>query len=350
LTAATENEARRDKALATYSKRRQAGKHVGSLAPYGVKLVNGDPKPLEPQASVVRRAYELREQGHGYRTIVRELHATSPPKVRRDGTARALAWNPSSVRYMIHCKTYRGLVVDPDLWDRANSISNRGFVIKESTRYPWPLGGAVRCECGRRLTGNPSKSNWKSQKTYSYRYYVCPDVKAHNGKIIRHRAETLESQVPPILARLRAAPMAEEQYARETSKARRELEARLRAAEQQIATLTRRKNHAWDSAAEGGISSDDLRERLKAVDVEMDSAHRSIQRDKARLEALLGGERAEEHLQDVLSDLAKLWPTAAPSEQRATANALSHIVGGLIAKMDGTLKVFLGSEQDRLQM
>ena len=94
LTAATENEARRDKALASYSKRREAGKHIGSLAPYGVKIINGEPKPIEPQASVVRRAFELREQGHGYRTIVRELHATSPPKVRRDGTARGTCLEP----------------------------------------------------------------------------------------------------------------------------------------------------------------------------------------------------------------------------------------------------------------
>ena len=121
---------------------------------------------------------------------------------------------------MIRCKTYRNVVVDADIWDRANAVSNRGFVIKESTRYPWPLGGAVKCECGRRLIGNPCKSGWKSKKTYTYRYYVCPDVTAHGGKILRHRADKLESQVPAILSRLRATPAAEEQYARESHKAR----------------------------------------------------------------------------------------------------------------------------------
>ncbi len=350
LTAATENEARRDKALATYKKRREDGKHIGSLAPYGVEITNGEPKPVEPQASIVRRAYELREQGHGYRTIVRELHAASPPKVKRDGTARALAWNPSSVRYMIRCKTYRGVVVDPDLWDRANAVSNRGFVIKESTPYPWPLGGAVKCECGRRLIGNPSKSNWESRKVYEYRYYTCLNLIAHGGKILRHRAEKLEAQVPSILARLQAAPAAEEQYAREGSKARSEIEARLQSAEQYIATLARRKTHAWDSAAEGGISNDDLRERLKAIESEIDSVARSIQRDKGHLEALLESEFSEDRLQDVLIDLAKLWPSAALPEQRATAKTLSHIVDGLIATVDGTLETFLGGRQDRLQM
>jgi DNA invertase Pin-like site-specific DNA recombinase len=349
LTAATENEARRDKALATYKKRREEGRHIGSLAPYGVEIVNGEPKPVEPQASLVRRAYDLRQQGHGYRTIVRELHAASPPKVRRDGTARALAWNPSSVRYMIRCKTYRGVIVDADLWDRANSVSNRGFVIKESTRYPWPLGGAVKCECGRRLIGNPSKSNWESRRVYEYRYYTCLNLIAHGGKVKRHRAERLEAQVPSILARLQAAPAAEAQYEKESRKARGEIEARLRSAEEQIGTLARHKGHAWDSAAEGGISNDDLRERLKAIEAEMDSVLRSIQRDKAHLEALLESEHSEERLQDVLSDLAALWPNAALSEQRATAKTLSHIVGGLIVTVDGTLKTFLVEGQDRLQ-
>lgn len=349
LTAATENEARRDKALATYSSRRAAGKHIGSLAPYGVSLVKGEPQPLEPQASVVRRAYELRARGHGYRTIVRELHATSPPKIRCDGTPVTLAWNPSSVRYMICCKTYKGVVVDSDLWDRANAISNRGFTIKESTRYPWPLGGAVKCECGRRLIGNPSKSNWKGRSAYSYRYYLCLNVRAHEGKMPRHRAERLEGQVPELFARLRATPLAEEQYARECHKGRREIEARMHAAQQRIATLSHRKNHAWESAAEGGISSDHLRERLKALEVEMEAAQRSIQRDRTQLDAILGKERLEERLQEVLGDLAQLWPEAAPSEQRAAANALSRIVGGLVATTDGSLKAFLDSEQDRLQ-
>jgi DNA invertase Pin-like site-specific DNA recombinase len=351
LTAATENEARRDKALATYSSRRAAGKHVGSLAPYGVSLVKGEPQPVEPQASVVRRAYELRAQGHGYRTIVRELHAASPPKIRRDGTPVALAWNPSSVRYMIRCKTYKGVVVDPGLWDRANAVSNRNsFTIKESTRYPWPLGGAVKCECGRRLIGNPSKSNWKGKHVYSYRYYLCLNVSAHDGKLPRHRAEKLEGQLPELFVRLKATPLAEETYARELSKGRGEIEARMQAVQQQIKALSRRKSHAWDAAAEGGISNDDLRERLKALDVEMDSARRTIERDEALLDAILASEDIEEGLQEVFSDLAQLWPEAGPSEQRAAANALSSIVGGLVATTDGALKTFLDAEQDRLQM
>lgn len=350
LTAATENEARRDKALATYTSRRAAGKHIGSLAPYGVSLVKGEPQPLEPQASVVRRAYELRARGHGYRTIVRELHAASPPKMRRDGTPVTLAWNPSSVRYMIRCKTYKGVVVDAGLWDRANAVSNRGFTIKESTRYPWPLGGAVKCECGRRLIGNPSKSNWKGKKAYSYRYYLCLNVTAHEGKLPRHRAEKLESQVPGLFARLKATRVAEETYAREFTEGRQEIEARIQAAQQQALTISRRKSHAWDMAAEGGISNDNLRDRLKALDAEMDSAHTNMQREKAQLDAILASKDIEEGLQEVFGDLAQLWPEAGPTERRAATNALSRIVGGLTATVGGALETFLDSEQDRLQM
>jgi DNA repair exonuclease SbcCD ATPase subunit len=229
-------------------------------------------------------------------------------------------------------------------------VSNRGFAIKESTRYPWPLGGAVKCECGRRLIGNPSKSNWKGKNAYSYRYYLCLNVKAHEGKMPRHRAEKLEGQVPGLFARLKATTVAEEAYAREFNKERREIEARMQGVQQQIAALSRRKSHAWDMAAEGGISNDDLRERLKALDIEMDSAQRSIQRDKTRLDAILAKEHVEERLQEVFGDLAQLWPEATVTEQRAAANALSRIVGGLVATTDGSLKTFLDSEHDRLQM
>jgi DNA invertase Pin-like site-specific DNA recombinase len=65
LTAATENESRRDKALAAYDARRKAGKHIGSHAPYGVQLVNGSPQPVEPTS--LSRARSLQTSRRGLR-------------------------------------------------------------------------------------------------------------------------------------------------------------------------------------------------------------------------------------------------------------------------------------------
>jgi hypothetical protein len=298
----------------------------------------------------VREAFKLREEGYGYRTIVRKLHAESPPKVLKDGTRRALAWNPASVRYMVRCNTYRGIVVDPDLWDRANAVSNRGFRIKEATRYDWPLGGALKCECGRRLIGNPCKSNWDSKKIYTYRYYVCLNPTAHDGKSPRFRAEKIEAQVVGIFARIRSTPSAEREFSEKCNNERPQIESRIQSIEHQIATLSRHKRHAWDTAAQGGISNDDLRERLKSLEAELDAAHRSLQRDKGQLDALLRAGQDERRLQRAFDDMAKGWHRLELTTRRETANLLSEVVGGLYVTSDGTLKTFLDLEQDCFDM
>jgi septal ring factor EnvC (AmiA/AmiB activator) len=198
------------------------------------------------------------------------------------------------------------------------------------------------------LIGNPSRATIKGKKTYYYRYYSCANIGAHGGKVIRHRAEKLEEQVPGILARLRATPAAEQKYAKDSDQARQKIESQIQASEKKLTTLAKRKSHAWDSAAEGGISNAELRERLQAIESEMTDVQAAIQRDRSRLASLLSSERAEEKLQTVFSDLAQLWPTAPEREQRATAKTLAHVVGGLVVTPEGALKTFLGSKQDRL--
>jgi|SRR5579862_4654839 len=352
LAGACENEARRDKALRTYENRRAAGKHIGSLAPYGTKLdEEGEPVPLEPQACVVRRAFEMRAAGIGYRTIAQKLNSNSPPKIRRDGTERKMRFHPSSVRYWVNCKTYRGVVVDTKLWDRANAVSNRGFKVKDATRYPWPLGGALRCECGTRLIGNPAKSNWrtgKRKREYSYRYYVCTGV--DHAKVLRYRAEELEAQIPAILKRLRGDPNAEKTYFRRRRSKRSEIERTISSTEQQIVAIAGRREHAWNMAAKGGIRDEELRRRLQALDAAEDEFRRTLVNERETLAALDSSDSHEKSLQVLLQDLTRRWRTVSAAHQRAVANALSRAVGGLIVQRNGIIRPFLDKKQDRLQI
>jgi len=356
LAGAVENEARRDKAVRHYENRRTQGRHIGSLPPYGTRLDEaGEPIAVEPQASVVRRAFELRAQGLGYRTIARNLHADSPPKVLRDGTERSLTWHQSSIRYWINCRTYIGIVVDEELWKRANSVSlGFGFKSKENTVYPWPLSGAIRCECGKKLTGNPSKSNFrdrhgkKKSTTYCYRYYLCPNPLAHGGKALRWRAEKLEAQIPSILTRIKRNPTADKKFGQRRDKKRVEIERRLNAAEKRTATIGSQRSHAWDQAAKGGISDENLRHRLEALDQAEDEGRREVARAREELGAIDNIAQNEVNLQRTMRNLARRWGEVPPAHQRVVSGALSRAVGGLIVGRGGIVRTFWDIEQDRL--
>jgi site-specific DNA recombinase len=352
LTGALENEARSDKSKATYERRRALGKFVGSRPPYGTRLNDGDITIYRPEAAIVKKVFELRASGLGYRSIAREMHTVAPPRKKVNGDEVALAWNPASVRAWINCRTYRGTVVSEELFERANAVSNRGFVIKEQTKYPWPLGGSIRCECGRLLVTNTATSNFaRRKKRYHYRYYLCPASHLHKtGDAPRFRAEKLEEQIPAILTKLKTTPAKEKAYAQRRDQERRDIESRIQATEKRIETLKASKRHAWDVAAGGKLSNDDLQDRLGQIDHDLEEAHASLRRDQTTRDALLNSDRHEVRLLDLARDLSNQWSRVPAEKKRVVARALARTVGGLIVSKDGTLRPFLGIEQDRLEI
>lgn len=116
ITGGMENEARSDRSRAGHERKRREGKHAGH-APYGTMLVDGHPVPYEPEAIIVRQIFEQRLAGWGTHRLARFAATVAPPKRKRDGSARAMAWGESSITRMLQCRTHRGLTVPEDLWD-----------------------------------------------------------------------------------------------------------------------------------------------------------------------------------------------------------------------------------------
>ncbi len=82
---------------------------------------------LEPEATVVRRIFELSASGLGLRAIAHRLNneGAPAPLPRRPGRPRG--WAPSSVREVLHRELYRGVIV----WNRTKRRDEWG--LKKST-------------------------------------------------------------------------------------------------------------------------------------------------------------------------------------------------------------------------
>jgi len=346
IVAGIENDVRRDKALATYAKRRANGQHVATHVPYGVQLVDGRAVPREPQASIVRLAYDLRLRDRGHHSIARELFRDAPPNILSDGSEKPVGWHHSSVRFMLRCRTYRDVVIPAEIWDRVQRAQTPAFRINEGTRYPWPLAGAIQCTCGHRLTVHPSISG-----KHVYRSYVCRFISAHDGRDIRHRAQDVEDQFVLILERLVASPevaKAWQEYSRRKPLDATAMRARLGQLDRSIDQSDRRKEHAWNMAAGGKFESEDLRDRLASL--EADRRRRVEQRDTLRQQVavLEAQETVRDDAQRILARASNTWSKAAPDQKKRISQAIAAALGGLTVTIDGQLR-FVENRENRLQ-
>lgn len=86
-------------------KRMQTGEYIGSGAPFGYRLVNGQLVICEEEAQTVRRIFDLCLQGYGKLRIARLLNAEKIP--RRDGE-NTLNWCQDGVSYILKNERYIG--------------------------------------------------------------------------------------------------------------------------------------------------------------------------------------------------------------------------------------------------
>jgi hypothetical protein len=196
-----ENEVRRDKLVALYQRRREARKNdpsiaISSKAAYGLRYDNGHLLPQEPEAGAVRLAYELKSQGYGCHVIGKRLTVVAPPKVLRNGDVQPQKWTADRVRRLIISDSYKGTIVDDDLWYRAQPRVRE--INRPTVRREYALAGALRCECGTALVG--TKGTGKKSSTFLY--YRCSNYLAHGGHMKHYRSDLLEEQFVAILERL----------------------------------------------------------------------------------------------------------------------------------------------------
>jgi Fe-S cluster biosynthesis and repair protein YggX len=112
-----------------------------------------------------------------YRTLVKEQ-----PEMRNMGTVL-------------------NAIVSQDLFDKVQKIVDERELKcpKQNRHAEYLLSGLVHCECGKNMYGETSKS---ANKTYQYRYYVCPNQRNKEGcKTQKINADYLEQAIKELLLR-----------------------------------------------------------------------------------------------------------------------------------------------------
>ena len=152
-----ENEVRRDKLNAYYDRKRAAHAIDPTIAianklPYGLALKDGHFVPQAPEDAAVRLAYELKIQGYGNHRIGKRLAQVAPPMILRNGKEQPQSWTSDRVARLINKECYRGIIVVTPRRGCAPSETYRE-VSRPTRILEYPLGGALRCECGYALAG-----------------------------------------------------------------------------------------------------------------------------------------------------------------------------------------------------
>jgi hypothetical protein len=331
VTAEMENAARSDKWKAVHARRRAEGKHVGTI-PYGVILVDGKAVPHEPEAQIVRQIFKLAEQRWGYTRLARWARVNALPKRTNDGADKPYSWSASTIKSILVSKTLRNLVVSEDQWQRTRAARQSDFRARAPKRWDWPLQGAVRCTCGKLLSGHCS-----GEPKYRTRYYICRHHTLEPGETSHpaHRADKLEAEFAKLLHSLRADPTLVDPF--EDDEPTDQWDTVERDALRRISDLEKRTQRAWRVAEEAQIDPGQLRSRLAELDAQRRSAEAAL--SSARTARALDAEhkQASCSFAELIEELPDLWAQSTVELQQELARAFDAVLaespafGGLFA-------------------
>lgn len=348
--AETENRGRRDKMRAAHARFRAAGWHFGP-APYG--MTKDEQKrliPLEPQASFVLRAFELRATGAGFIRIASEIGRDAPSQGTYAGRPRGNLWHRHTVEWMLRCPSYRGLVVPEALFDAVQEIKNPDFKQRATQKYPWPLQGSIKCWCGWTLVGGLGAGT-RGKPDSRRRYYSCvhPNFHARAGeKRPSVPAAALEEQFVAWLGELRARPELVLRYQARTAQVDASAIRRvLRADRAQLQVVERRRAAAYDLQADGQLPAADLRRRIADLQAERDEVTARISKAERTLResALERSERRDAAL--LLARAAELWGSAPVAQQKELTRLLTLAAGGMAIDRDRRLTTAADAQPPR---
>jgi len=328
FTGALENEARSDKSRAGHARRRAQGKHSSGHAPYGTVMIDGIASAYEPEAAIVRQIFERRLEGWGYNRLAKWAGKAAPAKRLTDGSLRKLRWGCSTVARLIGCTTLRGVVVDPEIFDRAQSIKGQSFIVNRITHWPWPLRGALRCTCGQMLTTAAS-----GPKNNRIRYYTCRNVALHQ-RYPHHRADRLEERFAQLLQQIVTSPDLLTSYRSENDVDVDALVAQRHALVAEREQTRRRRARVWELAEDSAIAGSELVHRLEAIAAEEARLSGAIADVERHIDAARASNAHVDGAADVVAGLLELWPEAEERDQREVAKALAPLVEGLFVPPD----------------
>jgi DNA invertase Pin-like site-specific DNA recombinase len=307
ITGAFENIPRRDKTLNAHRKRIAAGQHW--VAPFGMRVTSERTlEPAEPDASIVREVFALRAQGWGYNALGRRFRPAAP----------ARSWARSFVHSLLHRDTYRGAVVDNDLFDRVQQMVGKTYLARATQRFPWPLAKALRCgACGHILHGEAS-----GRKQWRTRYYVCDNLSAHSGRIL-FRADHIERQFIEQLGTLAASPALVAEYRQRPAVARASLNVRLTELEGERRKIEANRQYVWTMKPYvDEIEVAEQLAKLRTEEARVTGATDDLRREiaaTAATEAILRDATA------ILARMAEQWSALPVEAQQRAARALAMV-------------------------
>ncbi len=336
-----ENEVRRDKLNSMYERRRVAQKSdptlaVSSKMPYGLQLKDGHYAPKPPEDAAVRIAFEMKTQGYGSHLIAKKLAVIAPPMTLKDGSEHAMRWKPDRVRRMLLKPCYRGTIVDAETWERAQHRIRE--YQRPTFRYEYPLGGALRCECGYGLIGQRGP-----RVSSTFVYYACSNASAHQGRYKFHRSDRLHEQFLSLLDRLSADDallnkfLASQQTATDLDALRRQLGS----AEDELSAMDERRRRIFAAFENGALARKDLQWRLddlRETQAALESKVSLLEREIATTRA---AKRNIDEARKLVQSARLLWSSATIDDKRALSKAIANAFGGLTVGIDSTLHVGL---------
>ena len=285
LVGGMENEVRQDKLRAMYGRLRTEREEDPSIAismnpPYGLAYVNGHLNPKPPEDAAVRLAYELKGQGYGSHLIGKRLTIVAPPLTLKNGEQRPQHWTPDRVARMIAKRTYRATLVDVETWERAQLPAR--VVTRPTMRQEYPLGGALRCVCGRALVG----ATGMPRRGVIVRFYQCRDLRNHGGRSRSHQAACVEKQFGAMLQQLTADDELLQNYAKTTTKNQQDADAlgrRLTDLRGQISRIDERRRSVFEALEDDTLQPGELRWRLNDLvrtEEELCNQIRAVERER----------------------------------------------------------------------
>lgn len=332
ITGAIENEARRDKAKSVYDRKRASGLIAATKRPYGLQLEKGLDVPDAERARIVYKAFELAANGYGLAAIGSRISDIAPSHLYRNKREHRVNWDNTRVAKMLGSSAYRGTIVPDDLWDRVQSFRSQAPIIRTSSRNPWPLSGALTCECGRRLVG--------SARGRGQRVYRCNSKPTH-GRIVTHNASYVEQQFADLLLKLTSSPQLRERYSRtpfadnETAS----LSQRIVELEDSYKKLDREKQRIWDLNSSGKLHDDDLQDRLMAIRIEKDALKRELYTVREKRAAMSAIDVQRANAEELFERASATWSRATVDEKKALAHRVATVLAGLTIQMDSVLRI-----------
>ena len=335
VTGGIENEARRDKARATYARRKADGHVLSNKRPYGIRLENGQDVPQEPQAATVRLAFELSANGYGLIAIGNKLRAIAAPKIYANGRIHVTEWTADRVQKMLTNRAYCNTVVGEVIWHRVQKLRDGRPKTYDHAKNPWPLSGALRCECGRNLIGSLRGSP-------GARVYRCSAASVH-GKTLTYSAARLEQQFVELLQSLATSRSLLRQYVKasdseaqfkleEAVEKRREIQAILKDVADEGARV-------WQLNKRGLLLDVHLARRLSELDQQKAVAQEDLDEIQMHIRHSEVATASFESAMSIVEEASELWKHAPTNRQQVASRSLSRALNGLTVRKDGRIYV-----------